>query len=75
MPCLAPRHPLLLALQLELSHDRPCQYEGEHLAACLSVYPSQSGIEIQPSSRYTLPGLEGMFEVRSPALLHTAHSL
>ena len=37
--------------------------------------PSQSGIEIQPSSRYTWCGLEGMFEGRFPALLHTFHSL
>ena len=37
-------------------------------------YPSQSGIEIQPSSRYTLSGPAGMFEGRWPDLLHSLHS-
>ena len=39
-----------------------------------SPYPSQSGIEIQPSSRYTLSGQPGMLEGRCPALLHALHS-
>ena len=38
-------------------------------------YPSQSGKEIQPSSRYVLDGRDGMFEGRWPDLLHTSHSL
>ena len=38
-------------------------------------YPSQSGIEIQPSSRYVARGSAGMLEGRRPALSHTSHSL
>jgi hypothetical protein len=38
------------------------------------VYPSQSGIEIQPSSRYRLCGLAGMLEGRCPDLIHASHS-
>jgi hypothetical protein len=37
-------------------------------------YPSQSGMEIQPSSRYTLSGRPGMLEGRWPLLLHSLHS-
>jgi hypothetical protein len=37
-------------------------------------YPSQSGIEIQPSSRYVMCGPAGMFEGRWPDLLHAFHS-
>ena len=43
-------------------------------AATRPSYPSQSGIEIQPSSRYVLCGLDGMFDGRFPALLHASHS-
>ena len=39
------------------------------------LYPSQSGIEIQPSSRYTICGVDGMFEGRWPDFLHASHSL
>ena len=39
------------------------------------AYPRKSGIEIQPSSRYTAPGLDGMFKGRFPDLLHACHSL
>ena len=37
-------------------------------------YPSQSGKEIQPSSRYALSGLAGTLEGRCPLLLHSFHS-
>ena len=37
-------------------------------------YPSQSGNEIQPSSRYVVCGLDGMLEGRWPLLLHAFHS-
>jgi hypothetical protein len=36
--------------------------------------PSQSGMEIQPSSRYVLCGPAGMLEGRCPLLLHAFHS-
>jgi hypothetical protein len=45
------------------------------LCCVTPVYPSQSGIEIQPSSRYVLSGWDGMFEGRCPALRHTSHSV
>jgi len=35
---------------------------------------SQSGHETQPSSRYTVCGLDGMLEGRFPALLHALYS-
>ena len=38
------------------------------------MYPSQSGHEIQPSSRYTLAGPDGMFDCRWPFLRHAPHS-
>ena len=57
-----------VALELLLDDDDP-----EPLAPPSDPYPSQSGIEIQPSSRYTLFGEEGMFEGRWPDLLHTSH--
>jgi len=38
-------------------------------------YPSQSGIEIHPSSRYAVFGWDGMVDGRSPDLLHACHSL
>ena len=37
-------------------------------------YPSQSGMEIQPSSRYVSFGLDGMLEGRWRDLLHASHS-
>ena len=37
-------------------------------------YPSQSGMEIHPSSRYTWDGSDGMLEGRCPDLLHAFHS-
>ena len=37
--------------------------------------PSQSGMEIQPSSRYVLSGEAGMLEGRCPLLLHSLHSI
>jgi hypothetical protein len=43
-------------------------------ACCPLPYPSQSGYEIQPSSRYVMCGLEGMLEVRCHDLLHYTHS-
>ena len=36
-------------------------------------YPSQSGKEIQPSSRYVTSGWDGMLEGR-PAMRHAFHS-
>ena len=50
--------------------------DGREAAAPPSdPYPSQSGKEIQPSSRYTLSGAAGMFEGRWPLLFHACHSL
>ena len=44
-------------------------------ADMLSIVLSfQSGQEIQPSSRYTVCGLDGMLEGRFPALLHALYS-
>ena len=40
-----------------------------------ALYPSQSGIEIQPSSRYIMYGLAGMLKGRCPDVLHAFHAL
>ena len=37
-------------------------------------YPSQSGMETHPASRYVLSGLLGMLEGRLPLLLYSLHS-
>ena len=37
-------------------------------------YPSQSGMETHPASRYVLAGLLGMLEGRLPLLLYSSHS-
>ena len=48
--------------------------KGSILPRANPSYPSQSGIEIQPSSRYILLGVDGMLEGRCPELLHSTHS-
>ena len=39
------------------------------------LYPRKSGHEMNPSSRYALSGLDGIFHGRFPALPHAFHSL
>ena len=76
-PFLPPALLLLLLLLLLLPDDDP-----DSLLAPLApprpsrklLFPSQSGSEIQPSSRYVLSGWDGMFEGRSPALHQPFHS-
>ena len=48
--------------------------KDNHVTLSLSSYPSQSGKEIHPSSRYIESGRAGMLEGRF-SLLHTTHSL
>ena len=45
------------------------------LCCATPVYPSQSGHEIQPSSRYFFSGWDGMFAGRCPVLHHAFHSI
>jgi hypothetical protein len=72
LAALAPLPPPPLALQLQPPRERPPVREALPRD---SLTPSQSGHEIQPSSRYVRSGRPGMSEGRCPLLLHAYHPL